>query len=386
MGKKLSRIIFICLFAILLISGQIYYMQGHLLNVRTGQDEVSVTDLTLSDGFVQLESEKNISPSDVSTTDISETVISETVISDTVISDTDVSVISTTDISESDVTETVEEDEEPPVFLIESEKQIYCKDERNIKTLYGEAVSYRSSDKNIASVDSAGRIYTNKAGECTITAKDANGNISECKVTVIKVCYLTIDDWPNENTDSILKILDEYDIPATFFVCAGKESRPYYQRIVDEGHVLANHTSSHKSTKIYASKENFYDSVIGLKNYVIKYSDIESMPKILRFPGGSNGYNYEHNGTAITEYMVKKGYHVFDWTAEFRDTRSGATAETCFAAVKNQCKDDREILLLHNKSHSAEALPKVIEYLLDQGYTFAPITMNTKPYNFKKVY
>lgn len=338
----------------------------------TDNTTVSVTDIvTVSDTSMQTDV---VSESDLSNTDIPKDDISATDVSATDVSESDA-------VGEADVVE-----EEPPVFQIEAEKTVYCKDVRTIKTLYGEAVSYKTSDKMIASVDSAGRIYTNAAGECTITAKDANGNVSKCKVTVIKVCYLTIDDWPNENTDSILKTLEEYNIKATFFVCAGKKSIPYYQRIIDEGHVLANHTSSHKSSKIYQNKENFYDSVIGLKNYVLKHTDLESMPKILRFPGGSNGYNYEHNGTTITKYMVKKGYHVFDWTAEFRDTRSGATAETCFEAVKKQCKDDREILLLHHKAHSAEALPRVIEYLLEQGYTFAPITMNTKPYNFKGVY
>ena len=73
-----------------------------------------------------------------------------------------------------------------------------------------------------------------------------------------KIAYLTFDDGPYKLTDKVLDILKENNIKATFF-CIGKtEVDDKYQRIVNEGHVLANHTYSHAITKgLYNSVESF---------------------------------------------------------------------------------------------------------------------------------
>ena len=73
-----------------------------------------------------------------------------------------------------------------------------------------------------------------------------------------KKVYLTFDDGPCESTAQILDILQEYQVPAAFFVIAREEEEliPLYRRIVEEGHVLANHTATHVYEHIYASFEN----------------------------------------------------------------------------------------------------------------------------------
>lgn len=60
--------------------------------------------------------------------------------------------------------------------------------------------------------------------------------------------WLTIDDGPNPiDTRSILKILDHYQAKATFFVIGEKAAQfpELIQEIIDRGHSLGNHTSSH---------------------------------------------------------------------------------------------------------------------------------------------
>ncbi len=61
------------------------------------------------------------------------------------------------------------------------------------------------------------------------------------------VVYLTFDDGPGEDTPAFLDLLAAHDIPATFFVtgAAVAADPATTTRIVDEGHVLANHTWSH---------------------------------------------------------------------------------------------------------------------------------------------
>ena len=63
-----------------------------------------------------------------------------------------------------------------------------------------------------------------------------------------KVVSLTFDDGPDKIiTPLVLDILKEYDIKATFFLIGKKaEKHPYLvKQIVEEGHIIANHTYSH---------------------------------------------------------------------------------------------------------------------------------------------
>ena len=61
--------------------------------------------------------------------------------------------------------------------------------------------------------------------------------------------FLTFDDGPTPGiTEWILATLDKYDAKATFF-CLGKNVEAYpdlYQRIIDAGHQVGNHTYSHQ--------------------------------------------------------------------------------------------------------------------------------------------
>ena len=257
-----------------------------------------------------------------------------------------------------------------------SATDVYCKDRFTLSFLNGTAKSWSSSDPKTVSVDKKGKLTAEKAGEAIITAKDADGNTAQCKVRSIKVVYLTIDDWPNENTAKILDILKENDVKATFFLAGTTKYQDMYKRIAQEGHSMGNHTYSHNMPAIYESFDRLYKEITKQQKFVTSFSGNEEL-KIFRFPGGSN-----ENGKGFAKTVRKKNYHVFDWSATLGDTSSKATAEKCLNNAKKFCKDDREILLMHHKAHSAEALPAIIEYLKGEGYTFAPITMDTTPYAF----
>ncbi len=251
---------------------------------------------------------------------------------------------------------------------------VYCKDSAQLEVSYGDAVRWQSSDTSVAGVDKNGKVTTERAGSAVITAYDSEGNSASCTVESIKVVYLTIDDSPGDYTQSILDTLAEYDIKATFFICGPYSSEKRYNAIISGGHTIANHTKTHEKD-VYDSFNALYSEVKAQAETIKKYTGREAL-KIFRFPGGSKGH-----GT-YAKRLRSKGYHVFDWTATLGDTASNATPESCLANVKKYTTEDREILLMHHKSHSAKALPQIIEYLLEQGYTFAPITMDTTPYSF----
>lgn len=64
-----------------------------------------------------------------------------------------------------------------------------------------------------------------------------------------KIVFLTFDDGPDpEITPYVLDLLKRYNWKATFF-CVGENIRKHpqlYKRILDEGHVIGNHTMRHE--------------------------------------------------------------------------------------------------------------------------------------------
>ncbi|HAM09474.1 MAG: hypothetical protein A2X04_10780 [Bacteroidetes bacterium GWF2_41_9] len=66
--------------------------------------------------------------------------------------------------------------------------------------------------------------------------------------TTDKIICLTFDDGPDpSSTPVLLEILDRYKIKALFF-CIGSRAEKYpdlVKRIIEEGHIMGNHTYSH---------------------------------------------------------------------------------------------------------------------------------------------
>ena len=83
-----------------------------------------------------------------------------------------------------------------------------------------------------------------------------------------KVIYLTFDaGYENGNIEKILNVLKEENVTATFFVLEHliRDKTELVKRMADEGHIVANHTMSHKDmTKV--KKEEFRSELTGLEN------------------------------------------------------------------------------------------------------------------------
>lgn len=202
-----------------------------------------------------------------------------------------------------------------------------------------------------------------------------------------KVAYLTFDDGPSHNTSEILDILEEYQVPATFFVVTGKNrDLSVLERMVADGHSIGIHSDLHEYRTIYASTEDF------LADFAAAHARIEEAcgvrPEIFRFPGGSiNSYNTGSYQETASE-MLRRGFRYFDWNVSLEDAKSGITAQEIYANMVrdiNTYQCDRAVILAHDGAHHRQlvvALPNIIEYLMDEGYTFARLDSSVQPVVF----
>ncbi len=198
-----------------------------------------------------------------------------------------------------------------------------------------------------------------------------------------KTCYLTFDDGPSENTLKVLKILDKYKIKATFFVM-GTGKLSYTKQIHDAGHTVALHTYSHNYSQIYRSQKAYFDDLTKIGNAVKKYTGEDA--KVIRFPGGSSNTvsrSYcKGIMTALSKETVNRGYVYFDWNVDSTDA-SGNNVPV--SRIVNNIKTyggkhKQDVVLMHDtdaKDTTVQALPQIIEFYINKGYTFAPLTVQT---------
>lgn len=199
-----------------------------------------------------------------------------------------------------------------------------------------------------------------------------------------KVAYLTFDDGPTSQTPNILKVLDDYDIKATFFVIGreDEQSKQWLRDIADAGHTIGIHSYSHDYKTIYSSVEALLEDYDKL--YRLIYEVTGEYPQICRFPGGSiNGYNGTTYRDMIAE-LVRRGFVYFDWNVATGDAVKGVIGAQTLAdnCLRRADSVRRAVILAHDspsRTTTVEALPAIIEGYLEAGFTFAPLTPEVVP-------
>ncbi len=204
-----------------------------------------------------------------------------------------------------------------------------------------------------------------------------------------KIAYLTFDDGPSANTPKILKVLKEKKAVATFFVIRSDHTE-YYDDIINAGCAIGLHTYSHDYSKIYSSEKSYFEDLKKISDYVEKYAHVKSM--IVRLPGGSsNTVSKKYSPgiiTAVTGSLLDKGYSYFDWNVDSGDAAGNHVAKAkLISNVKEGTMGMKTInILMHDavtKDTTVQALPDIIDYLRDEGYTFEVLTTDSKPIRHK---
>ena len=174
-----------------------------------------------------------------------------------------------------------------------------------------------------------------------------------------KVVYLTFDDGPIPVvTPWVVDLLGKYGIKATFFM-VGDNVRKHpqeYRYVVDNGHKVGNHTFNHL-------KGLFIDTDRYISN--IEKADTLIHSNLFRPPHGFLNHRLYRK--------ISKRYKFVMWDLVTRDYSYRMKEEDVLANVKRYTRNG-SIITFHDSLRAEKnlkyALPRAIEWLLEQGYSF----------------
>ena len=170
--------------------------------------------------------------------------------------------------------------------------------------------------------------------------------------------------WGGDKTLGILDLLDEYNIKTTFFlVDIWTQKYPeLVKEIVARGHEIGNHSTSHpqmsklNETQIAKELNTQADNVLAIAGV---------RPVLFRPPYG------DYNNRVITTARAQ-GFVPIQWSVDSLDWKNRGAQEIINRATKVKSGD---IVLFHNDSqYILDALPAVLKYYAENGYSVAPIS------------
>lgn len=291
-------------------------------------------------------------------------------------------------------------DDVPPVITLKGNSVEYV----YVNGTYTEKGATATDEKDgdlTEKIAISGTVDSATEGNYTITysVSDNSGNEATLTRTVVVkkylkaqdgggqgagVIYLTFDDGPSQSsTPKILEILAKKNVKATFFIlnydAAGEE---LVKREYNEGHAIGIHGYSHTYSEIYQSEETYMNNITKLQDKI--YNSIGIRPTITRFPGGSSNTVSRFNPgimTRLTKLVVERGFKYYDWNVSSGDAGGASSSDAVYKNVTSQLsKSKMNVVLMHDFSGNTKtinALEAIIDYGIENGYTFSTITADT---------
>ncbi|MDF2841153.1 MAG: polysaccharide deacetylase family protein [Clostridia bacterium] len=195
-----------------------------------------------------------------------------------------------------------------------------------------------------------------------------------------RVAYLTFDDGLDSKvTPIILDTLKKEDVKATFFIIGKtiEKNKSLLLRMIEEGHSIGNHTFTHIKENIYSSGENLKREID--KTNTALFDAAGLVTSLFRPPYG---------GTYIKSDELKavlNPYRTILWNVDSMDSKSRSIGSAeILSSVINQVKNKKSaVIIMHDSGthmETAKALPDIIKYLKDNGFTIRPIMEDTNIY------
>jgi len=168
--------------------------------------------------------------------------------------------------------------------------------------------------------------------------------------------------WNDKDIDDIIKILDHYDCPATFFA-VGDWIDKYPDAVLKlsaAGHEIANHSDGHSHYSSLSAAQMKED----MEKCDKKIAALTGvMPTLFRAPYG------EYNDTLIS-VCNETGRYCIQWDIDSLDWK-GLTTEQMADRIMPKLQNGSIILFHNGTDNTAAALPDILEEIKNRGYSFS---------------
>ena len=189
-----------------------------------------------------------------------------------------------------------------------------------------------------------------------------------------KTIYLTFDcGFENGNTAAILDALKKHDAKACFFVVGNYlETAPdLVQRMVEEGHLVGNHTYHHPDMSKIGDMASFQQEIGAVEE---KFRQItgQDMPKYYRPPQGK----FNESNLKMAQEL---GYQTIFWSLAYVDwyTDKQPTQEEAYQKLLPRIHPGAIVLLHVTSQTNGEIMDELLTKWEEQGYTFGTLDQLT---------
>ena len=191
-----------------------------------------------------------------------------------------------------------------------------------------------------------------------------------------KTIYLTFDaGYEAGYTEGMIDTLNKHNAHGTFFLTASyiRNNPHIVQRMVAEGHTVANHTTTHPNMS-NLSPEQFARELQGVEEAFHDLTETQ-LPKYFRPPQGA----YHERSLELAKNL---GYKTIFWSLAYMDydRHNQPSHQTAYQKLIPTIHDGA-IILLHNMSKTnAEILDNLLTQYTNLGYTFGKLEQFIAPY------
>lgn len=190
-----------------------------------------------------------------------------------------------------------------------------------------------------------------------------------------KVIYLTFDaGYENGNIAKTLDVLKNNNVTSAFFILSNliKSNPELVKRMAEDGHLVCNHTATHKDMSKVKNFENFKEELEKLETDY-RFTTGREVAKYFRPPEGR--FTEE-----TLNFANQLGYKTIFWSFAYADWDNNKQM-SCDAAKKKIMDNihNGAVILLHPTSETnAQILNDIIIELKQMGYRFASLDELTK--------
>lgn len=182
-----------------------------------------------------------------------------------------------------------------------------------------------------------------------------------------KIIYLTFDaGYENGYTEKILDTLKKHDVKAAFFLVGHylEEEPMLVKRMVEEGHIVGNHTFSHPDMSKISDKEAFKKELVSLEE-LYKQVTGQDMAKYYRPPQGK----FNEDNLIMAKEL---GYKTIFWSLAYADWYNDKqpTKEQAFGKLIPRIHPGAVVLLHSTSKTNCEILDELLTKYEEEGYTF----------------